>query len=193
MRKVVSPSAPIALRQEPALAKAMDDLQKYLTEPGKACISLTIASNWLRALVTRREKARAQESKAAWKKWTAQQCSEGGGGSLLFRFLKRTKEDPDMAVQYLGSWSTAAKDVLKADLESWSALWHKWSGIAEAPWRTLKFSDDGTGIPLAAITGKGLRKAARTFKPKTATGIDAVSPSTLRGSPTSCWSSWPSY
>ena len=39
----------------------------------------------------------AQEG--AWRSWKAKVGKEGGGGGMLFKLIKRTKEDPELAIK----------------------------------------------------------------------------------------------
>ena len=93
---------------------------------------------------------------------------------MLANFIRRIREEPDLAVKFFGKWSTAAEDVVQEDFNSWNALWQKLHDVATAPWRSSECAV--TEAPMERIAGNALRKSARSFKAKTAIGVDAISP-----------------
>ena len=98
---------------------------------------------------------------------------------MLFHFVQRTHEYPDSTTNCLAGRPVAAEDVVKADFEQWTALWQKLSAVTKAPWRTeeeLGEEDESVQGGVGQLNGVAFRVAARTFKEKTAIGVDAISP-----------------
>ena len=179
VRKICSPSAPIALRQEERMERLTRELQRCIDDPSQAQQEVTVAVNWLEALVKKAQKERGKRSMEAWKKWKAQQSKAGGHGGMLYHFAKRMQEDPDIATKCLAGKSLAEEDVVQADFDQWNKLWQKLSHVARAPWRDEEKLSGKGGLAeegLRRMDGEALRAAARTFKEKTAVGIDAISP-----------------
>ena len=176
VRKVCSPSAPIALRQEPRMGALLRELQRFIKDPSAAAGSVTLARNWISGLVVKGEKRREKEATSAWRGWKLKVGRAGGGEGMLFQFVKRTQEDPELATKCLGKWSKAADDVVQADFATWNALWQRLHGVATAPWREKEGWEEGEEGGMERITGEMVGKAAKTFKVKTALGIDAISP-----------------
>ena len=177
VRKVCSPSAPTALRGEAKMEGLINELQRCLLCPGDAVAALVMQVNWLKALVQRALKARERASKVSWEIWKRQQERDGGEGGMLFKFVKRTREDPEVATRCLNAPSLLVQDVIAADFEQWNALWQKLKDVAHAPWRSVQGVSGSIGPPLRVLDHTCMRKAARTFKIRTATGVDQLSPS----------------
>ena len=70
VRKVCSPSAPIALRQEPRMGALLRELQRFIEDPSAAAGSVTLARNWISGLVVKGEKRREKEAASAWRRWS---------------------------------------------------------------------------------------------------------------------------
>ena len=140
VRKVCSPSAPSALRQEKMIESLSVTLQDCLQEPARAAEKLVIGVNWIKAVVRRGQVKREKESKVAWTKWRKQQEKEGGEGGMLFSFVKRTTEDPEVATRCMGRPSLMVEEVVLADFKQWDTLWQKLKDVAYAPWRTERGS-----------------------------------------------------
>ena len=138
-----------------------ESLQRCLLCPAEDAASLQVAVNWLRALVQKAHKARERASRASWEAWKKQQEKEGGEGGLLYKFVKRTQEDPEVAARCLAGPSLAVEDVVAADFRQWDTLWQKLQHVARASWR-----GEGCGLALRKLDHRSLRRAARTFKVK---------------------------
>ena len=56
----------------------------------------------------------------------------------------------------------------------WNALWSKLKHLSETPWRSPERNEVGPTLPL--LSHVELRAAAASFKPRTASGVDALLP-----------------
>ena len=177
VRKVCSPSAPIAIRQEQRMQEISRVLQACMDKPARAFEQLAVTVNWVKALAKKAQVRRDKQAKVSWEKWTRQQAKNGGEGGMLFSLVKRAKEDPEIAPKCMSSPSLRAEDVVAEDFKQWDALWQKLRDVAQAPWREEGARAEEREEPRAKLDCLVLRRAARTFKPKTATGIDTISPS----------------
>ena len=96
---------------------------------------------------------------------------------MLFKFVKRAVEDPEIAVSCMGAPSLQVGEVLERDFKQWDLLWQKLKDVAHAPWRKLDEQQHPAQRMERQLDHISLRRAARSFKVKTATGVDALSPS----------------
>ena len=176
LRKVCSPSAPIASAGEDRWSLISDTLQRYWSSPGDAAEALRTTHNWAEALTKRQSRVRAEKHRESWDKWKKKQHAFGGHGGALFQFLKRVEEDPEIVTRCSGARTASPQAILSQDFTVWNNLWQKLSHVAETPWR---FEEEGSPAPYAlpALSHVELRKAARTFKVSTAAGADALLPS----------------
>ena len=90
---------------------------------------------------------------------------------------QRAQEDPEVAARCLCAPSLSVGDDVAADFRQWDNLWQKLKDVAHATWR-VEGGASGTSRPaLRELDHRCLRRAARTFKVRTATGVDHLSPS----------------
>ena len=175
VRKVCAPSAPIFCA-EGRWEHVIEALQRCRLRPAEARDALNIAHNWAMALVNRQAKVRTERRKASWQEWKRRQCDAGGAGGALFSFLKRTEQDPELVVRCGGVRSASPQAVLQQDFQMWNGLWQKLSHLGGKPWRSAPRANEPT-VGLPPLGHEELRKAARTFKPTTAAGVDGLVPS----------------
>ena len=177
VRKFCSPSAPIARHSEGRWHTMVQELQAFALTPARAKGLLNASFNWSTALVRRRTVAREKESRKAWRRWIGQQAKAGGPGGLVFRFIKRVEQEPDLVIRCTGGRAATPRDILDSDFKGWDALWRKLAAHGSDPWRTEGEGREGKEErELPELSAEVLRKAARTFKHRTAIGVDAVAP-----------------
>ena len=155
--------------------RAASMLMQCWSVPSRAAVALRQAHDCAAKVVLAEARTRLARRREAWQRWKKQQCSKGGQGGALFHFLKRTEESPEIVVKCSGFQSASPQAVLEHDLTTWSALWTKLEHLAETPWRESDQQCDDSEV-LLAVGHVELRKAARSFKPRTSSGVDGLAP-----------------
>ena len=173
IRKVCSPSAPVACTQE-VWDRLVQELQSFLVSPGEAAESLQQACLLVGSIVQAETVERKRRRQSSWKQWKQRQCQNGEQGGALFAYLRRTEECPDLVVRCLGVRSASPQATVDEDYKVWNALWSKLSHLSETPWRSPE--KDEVGPALRPLRHMELRAAAASFKSRTASGVDALLP-----------------
>jgi ribonuclease HI len=164
-------------------------------EEGKSWIWRVIAAGWTsimdsssqdifkvwgaeaRKAAARRCRARSEDASRAWWTWVDEQLRVGAGA--LHRMSKRVEATAPMPVTDADGASLAPQRMVEKARTDWHAIWTKFEGVADAPWRHLP---DGwlDALPWAAelppITGDVIGAAAKTFKERTGLGCDDFHP-----------------
>ena len=106
VEKSCPPSAPFALRQEERMERLLRELQRCIDVPAQALQEVTLVSNGAQSLVRKAQRGREKRSRDSWRQWKAQQSTAGGEGGVLFHFVQRTHEYPDITqtVWQAGLW-----------------------------------------------------------------------------------------
>ena len=165
------------LREEYKMKEVFELLQRCLQCLEEAAALRSVAVNWLKALVQRAHKARERASRMSREAWKRQQERDGGEGGMLYKFVKRAQEDPEVAARCLCAPSLSVGDVEAADFRQWDNLWQKLKDVAHATWRVEGGGSGASRPALRELDHRCLRRAALTFKVRTATGVDHLSPS----------------
>ena len=174
LRKICSPSSPIA-GKEGRWGHLVEQLQRHRRQPNVIASVLKITFNWSVALANKQEKRRAETRRRGWSDWVKAQTAAGGGGGALFHFIKRTEIDPEIIVRCNGARSASPQAILEHDYEVWNGLWGKLSHLGSTPWRQQEPSAVAEpGLP--HVGHEAIRKAAKSFKARTAVGVDALAP-----------------
>ena len=132
MRKICSPSAPIASSLG-IWERLVQELQAYYLAPGQALGLLQAACEAVESTADNDAKERKRLRLESWRSWKKQQCERGGQGGALFAFIKRTEECPDLVVRCQGVKSASPQATLEQDFHLWDALWSKLKHLAERP------------------------------------------------------------
>ena len=174
LRKMCSPTAPIA-GEDGRWGLVVEQLQQRRRQPGTLSCTLRVTHNWAVALANRQAKSRLEKRRRSWQEWIKSQGAAGGSGGALFNFLKRTEGDPEVVVRCNGVRSASPQAILEQDFAVWDGLWSKLAHLGSTPWRDLD-SSERAEFTLPPLKHADLRKAARSFKPRTASGVDALVP-----------------
>ena len=174
LRKMCSPSAPIA-SEEGRWSSLVEQLQCHRRQPSALASTLGILFNWSVALVTRQEKCRTEQRRRSWQEWLRAQVAAGAGGGALFNFIKRTEADPEIIVRCNGVRSASPQAVLDNDFMVWNGLWSKLAHLGTTPWREQGVHAE-EGLDLPNLGHEALRTAAKSFRPRTGMGVDALVP-----------------
>ena len=151
-------------------------MQKFTLALAEAKDLLSTSLNWSLALIRKRTVTRERQSRKAWKRWMGQQQTAVGAGGLLFRFIKRIEEELDLAIRCAGERTAAPRDIVEEDFKVWNGLWQMLVAHADDPWRSDEEEQGQGEQELPELNAEVLKKAARTFKHRTAVGTDAVAP-----------------
>ena len=116
----------------------------------------------------------AGDARKSWHSFMDEQLRTGAG--TLHKLTKRTTIPADDVV--LGDFgpSLGLQSVVDADLKVWREVWHKYSGLAAAPWREAGIHEFSWAAPLDEITVEDLISVAPTYRRRTGLGVDGFHP-----------------
>ena len=178
IRKFCSPSAPARFDAGDAvLDEACDGLQAFFLKPKEAKQKLDHVLKYAETKVDLRRKADEKKARRSWRDWIAQQMKGGAASGMAHNFVKRVEEDPQILMRCSNGLSAAPQDVAQGDLEEWNKVWQALEGRGSAPWRQRE--EDGGDERGKKIQVRDVRRAVRSFKERTAVGIDGIAPRQL--------------
>ena len=108
-----------------------------------------------------------------WKRWIGRQLKEGAGGAHAW--VKREEAAMETLMVIDGKMTAAPQDIVEEDFKGWVEIWSRLKDRGGSPWRQIE-GDEDVDQELPAITAESLRKASRSFKERTGTGIDKLGP-----------------
>ena len=172
-RKFSSPRSPIRDIRDQAdkWLEVSERVQLLSNAPADAVDFLSITVGWANALLLRKKKMYAKERTDGWREWVRKEYAKGGGA--LHKFVKREVQDPEQVISTQHGPSTAPQDIVEAEKLKWEDIWMRKEQWATAPWRTQPIEESDC---LPTPTVDQLRAAAMSFREKTGTGIDSLSP-----------------
>jgi hypothetical protein len=149
------------------------ELERYRRFPWQAATFLKTTCEWVEATIKDMNTKHVMGKAEGWKKWLSKQLKEGAGGA--HRWVKRDLTDPEKWITVDGKRTAAPRDIVEIDFEAWSKIWSRLKDRGGTPWRTMG-AVPANAPSLPAITAVELRRASRTFKERTGTGVDKLGP-----------------
>ena len=171
IRKLCSFSLPVACASQ-VWDNLLQQVQAYFLAPSGALPVLQQACFAIEAVVEAEFEAREGQREASQQLWKRKQCKVGEQGGALHANIRRTTKNPDIITRCLGTRDASPQAIVAENFRVWNSLWSKLERFVETPWRNS--SERGKGPPLPPLRQRGLRSAAASFKPRTASGVDAL-------------------
>ena len=158
--------------REAKWATFLREIRAYRNCPWRAGDFFETTFDWVQEAIREANDRHTKGKVKSWKRWVGRQLKDGAGAAHAWSKREESVTENFMVIN--GKNTAAPQDIVEEDFKGWVAIWSRLKGKGGAPWRQGGQEEDQHELP--PITAIDLRKASRTFKERTGTGVDKLGP-----------------